>query len=77
MTTNCGYCLFSTSKSIIMDSSGSTKAQMKMMIYISPIMIVIISISSMAALPLYWSVGGLLLIVQTYIGRKYYSDIPR
>lgn len=34
------------------------KAQMKMFIYISPIMIVFISMSSMAALPLYWSVSG-------------------
>lgn len=52
------------------------KAQMKMFIYISPIMIVFISMSSMAALPLYWSVSGALLILQTFIGRKYYSDHP-
>lgn len=52
------------------------KAQMKMFIYISPIMIVFISMSSMAALPLYWSVSGVLLILQTYIGRKYYSQHP-
>lgn len=52
------------------------KAQMKMFIYISPIMIVFISMSSMAALPLYWSVSGALLILQTYIGRKYYSNHP-
>lgn len=49
---------------------------MKMFIYISPIMIVFISMSSMAALPLYWSVSGALLIIQTYIGRKYYSEHP-
>lgn len=52
----------------------SQKAQMKMFMYISPIMIVIISFTSMAALPLYWSVGGILLIIQTYIGRKYFSE---
>ena len=52
------------------------KAQMKMFIYISPIMIVFISMSSMAALPLYWSISGALLILQTFIGRKYYSDHP-
>lgn len=52
----------------------SQKAQMKMFMYISPIMIVIISFTSMAALPLYWSVGGILLILQTYIGRKYFSE---
>lgn len=50
------------------------KAQMKLMVYISPIMIVFISLSAMAALPLYWSVSGLLLIIQTYIGRKFYSE---
>jgi len=52
------------------------KAQMKMFIYISPIMIMFISFTSMAALPLYWSVSGLLLIVQTYIGRKFYAHHP-
>lgn len=52
------------------------KAQMKWIIYISPIMIVFISFSSMAALPVYWSVGGFILILQTYIGRKYYSVLP-
>jgi YidC/Oxa1 family membrane protein insertase len=52
------------------------KQQMKLMIYISPIMIVIISFTSMAALPLYWTVGGLFLIIQTFIGRKYFSHVP-
>ena len=54
----------------------SQKQQMKWMIYISPIMIMVISFTSMAALPLYWSVGGFILIVQTYVGRKFYSDVP-
>lgn len=54
----------------------SQKQQMKWMIYISPIMIMIISFTSMAALPLYWAVGGFILIVQTFIGRKFYSDVP-
>lgn len=49
--------------------------QMKMMMYISPIMIMFISFSSMAALPLYWSVSGALLILQTMIGRKLYPPI--
>ena len=53
----------------------SQKQQMKWMIYISPIMIMIISFTSMAALPLYWAVGGFILIVQTFIGRKFYSDV--
>ena len=48
------------------------KKQMKMFIYLSPIMIMFISFKAMAALPLYWAVGGILLIFQTYFGRKLY-----
>lgn len=48
------------------------KKQMKLMMYISPIMIMFISFTSMAALPLYWSVSGALLVLQTIIGRKLY-----
>ena len=36
--------------------------QMKMMTMLSPMMILFISFSAPAALPLYWSVGGLFLI---------------
>lgn len=50
--------------------------QMKMFIYLSPIMIMFISFKAMAALPLYWAVGGLLLIIQTYLGRKLYFKEP-
>ncbi|WP_318618090.1 membrane protein insertase YidC [Sporosarcina sp. YIM B06819] len=50
--------------------------QMKMFIYMSPIMIMFISFKAMAALPLYWAVGGILLIFQTYLGRKmYYKEV--
>lgn len=52
------------------------KSQMKLMVYISPIMIMFISFTSMAALPLYWSISGAILVVQTYIGRKFYADHP-
>jgi len=31
---------------------------------------------SPAALPVYWAVGGILLIIQTFIGRKFYSNHP-
>lgn len=48
------------------------KKQMKFMMYLSPIMIMFISFTSMAALPLYWSVSGALLVLQTMIGRKLY-----
>lgn len=52
------------------------KSQMKLMVYISPIMIMFISFTSMAALPLYWSISGAILVVQTYIGRKFYANHP-
>jgi len=50
--------------------------QMKMFIYMSPIMITFISFTAMSALPLYWAVSGALLIIQTYIGRKFYYQHP-
>ena len=52
------------------------KKQMKAFIYLSPVMIMFISFKAMAALPLYWAVGGLLLIFQTYLGRKFYYKEP-
>ena len=47
--------------------------QMKYMGLLSPVMIVFISLSAPAALPLYWVVGGTFLIFQTYLGRKLYQ----
>nr|WP_249306127.1 membrane protein insertase YidC [Lederbergia citrea] len=52
------------------------KKQMRMMMYISPMMIMFISFSAPAALPLYWVVGGSFLIIQTWIGRKFYQQHP-
>lgn len=49
------------------------KKQMVIMGYLSPIMIGIFSFNSPAALPLYWSVGGAFLIIQTIIAKKKYS----
>lgn len=49
------------------------KAQMRMMMFISPIMIVWMSSISPAALPLYWAVGGAFLVVQTWLGNKFYK----
>ncbi len=47
--------------------------QMKIMGLLSPIMIIIFSINSPAALPLYWAVGGIFLVFQSLISRKIYS----
>lgn len=76
MTVIAGVVYFVQARVSLSTVPEAQKNQMKFMIYISPIMIVIISFSSMAALPLYWAVGGLFLIVQTYIGRKYFSHVP-
>ncbi|MEL0539150.1 membrane protein insertase YidC [Staphylococcus debuckii] len=44
-----------------------------MMMIISPIMIIWVSLSSAAALGLYWSVSAAFLVVQTYVANSYYS----
>ncbi|WP_108669398.1 membrane protein insertase YidC [Peribacillus acanthi] len=49
------------------------RKQMAIMGLLSPIMMTIFSFSAPAALPLYWTVGGLFLILQTYIGKKFYQ----
>lgn len=46
--------------------------QMAMMIWISPLMIGVISLNVPAALPLYWTVSGIFIFVQTFIIRKYF-----
>ncbi|UOQ43612.1 membrane protein insertase YidC [Halobacillus salinarum] len=48
--------------------------QMKLIGLLSPVMILFISFSAPAALPLYWAVGGLFLIVQTLISKKLYQQ---
>ena len=72
MTIIAGVIYFIQAKVSLWTIPEAQKSQMKLMMYISPIMIVVISFTSMAALPLYWSIGGLILIIQTYIGKKYY-----
>ncbi|WP_040928285.1 membrane protein insertase YidC [Nosocomiicoccus massiliensis] len=48
------------------------KKQMRLLMFISPLMILWISVISPSALPLYWAVGGAFLILQTIIGNLYY-----
>ena len=76
MTLIAGTVYFIQAKVSLWTVPEQQQKQMKMMIYISPIMIMFISFSSMAALPVYWAVGGVLLIFQTYLGRKFYSNHP-
>ena len=46
--------------------TGQMAAQMKMMLYLMPIMIVVFAINFPAALSLYWVVGNIFMIIQTY-----------
>ncbi|WP_445487123.1 membrane protein insertase YidC [Niallia sp. 03133] len=50
--------------------------QMRIMGLISPIMIVMVSLNAPAALPLYWTVGGTFLILQSMLGKKLYPAAP-
>lgn len=65
------YLQFKVSQS---NMPAQTQQQMKFMGLLSPIMIVLISLNAPAALPLYWTVGGIFLTVQTLIGRKLYPS---
>jgi len=53
---------------------AAQQQQMKYMGLLSPIMIVMFSFNSPAALPLYWAVGGTFLILQTWLSRKLYKN---
>ncbi|WP_152657873.1 membrane protein insertase YidC [Oceanobacillus sp. CFH 90083] len=47
------------------------RKQMAIMSFISPVMIAVVSFNVPAALPLYWAVSGLFMIVQTLVIKKY------
>ncbi|WP_338113596.1 YidC/Oxa1 family membrane protein insertase [Oceanobacillus jeddahense] len=49
----------------------SQRKQMAIMSFISPIMIAVISLNVPSALPLYWAVSGIFMIIQTLIIKKY------
>lgn len=55
---------------------SAQQQQMKMIGLMSPIMIMMFSFNAPAALPLYWTIGGLFLTVQTMIARKIYQAKP-
>jgi YidC/Oxa1 family membrane protein insertase len=52
---------------------------MKFMGLLSPVMILFVSFTAPAALPLYWSVGGLFLIIQTMVLKRIYKkdELPQ
>jgi YidC/Oxa1 family membrane protein insertase len=49
---------------------------MKFIGLLSPIMILFVSFSAPAALPLYWTVSGGFLVIQTYISKRFYQTQP-
>ncbi|MEC1157111.1 membrane protein insertase YidC [Cytobacillus horneckiae] len=51
------------------------QAAMKFMGLLSPVMILAVSVTAPAALPLYWSVSGLFLIIQTVISQKKFKPV--
>ena len=61
-------------KMSLLNLSEEQRKQMRLMGWISPIMIVVISLSAPAALPLYWTVSGLFLIIQSWVGKRLYPQ---
>lgn len=50
-----------------------TKSQMKILSVISPLMILIPSLTLPAAMPLYWATGAIIMIIQQYLSNKYFD----
>lgn len=50
----------------IMMGQAPPNPQMKMMLYIMPIMIIVFAVNFPAALSLYWVIGNIFMIIQTY-----------
>ncbi len=71
-----GAIYYLQSKISLQQMPEEQQKQMKMMTMISPIMILFISFSAPAALPLYWSIGGLFLIGQSWILNRLYHKQP-
>lgn len=55
----------------MMGMDKQSQGPMALLPYISPIMIGIISFTLPAALPLYWSVSGSFIAIQTWVSKKY------
>ncbi|MGK9252868.1 membrane protein insertase YidC [Paenibacillus humicus] len=49
--------------------------QMGWIMYLSPIMIGFFSFTAPAALPLYWAVGGIIVILQTLLGQRLFRHL--
>ncbi|CAN7371705.1 membrane protein insertase YidC [Rossellomorea sp. LjRoot5] len=71
-----GVVYLAQSRVSLMNIPAEQQAQMKIMGLLSPVMIFIFSLNAPAALPLYWTVGGAFLILQTLIGKTLYHQQP-
>ena len=71
-----GAVYYFQSKISLQQMPEEQQKQMKMMTMLSPIMILFFSFSAPAALPLYWSIGGLFLIGQTLLLNRLYRKQP-
>ncbi|QTD43122.1 membrane protein insertase YidC [Sporosarcina sp. Te-1] len=69
-----GIVYFIQARASTSDMTGPQKQQMQIMAYLSPLMIILFSFSAPAVFPLYWAVGGLFLIMQTWVARKLYRE---
>jgi YidC/Oxa1 family membrane protein insertase len=71
-----GIIYYLQSKISLQQMPEEQQKQMKMMTMLSPMMILFISFSAPAALPLYWSIGGLFLIGQSMLLNRIYKKQP-
>ncbi|WEK54407.1 MAG: membrane protein insertase YidC [Candidatus Cohnella colombiensis] len=70
------YVQFRVSQSASVQYQQNQNKQMAFIGLLSPIMMGMISFAMPAALPLYWAVGGIFIIVQTIILNKMYARKP-
>ena len=49
--------------------------QMSWAVYLSPIMMGFFSFTAPAALPLYWAIGGIIVVSQTLLGQRFYRHL--
>lgn len=73
ITAAAGVIYYLQSKVSMLNMTEEQQKQMKIMGMMSPIMIVMFSLNAPSALPLYWTVGGTFLIIQTLLARKIYN----
>ncbi len=68
-----GVMYFFQFKVSMINVTEQQQQQMKIIGLLSPVMILVFSLTTPAALPLYWAVSGLFLIGQTWLSKKWYS----